>query len=286
VRLSCNREGCAAAVVGTNIYIMGGTDGWSRLSKLSSRMCVSTIDIWDTTTNAVRKGPSMTTAWEGCAGGNPTYIVRGQDPNCGGEESNWEKKYDTIEYLDVMTTDLGKWRKCNATMSTARSCPAVAVVQHCLVIMGGQVKSSNVVRRRKLSSVEVFDTQRDVFWRYQIWNKCDIDALQWLWKSRKFLVVGGNDVELNPLQSMEAINLNPSYSSANKYGSGGDHDTREARSYCFFRVHKLLREKYHKKKWSDPQSRVTSRAAITFEVRTTERSLTFIHLLLYGQRPT
>ena len=188
-KLSCCRRECAAVAIGTNLYIMGGNDGETP---------VSSMDIFDTVTGTIQKGPSMTTERHACAAGvvkNTIYVVGGRDGNRNG--------LNMIEYLSVGNdgnpTD-STWKMCTATLSTARNFPAVAVIRDCLIIMGGDDNHQN-----SLKSAEVFDTRRKV-----CWNLPDMKKERWgcaavTLGASKVAAIGG--YSWTPQASVEVLEL-------------------------------------------------------------------------------
>jgi N-acetylneuraminic acid mutarotase len=154
-KLSVKRSGCAAVAVGPLIYIMGGYE---------SRSDWSCVDILDTTTGTMSKGPSMTTARSGCAAGvigTTIHVVGGNDAH-----GNAPKTMETLTIVGNKSHHGGahaqhqQWQLVSQKMSTARCFAAVTVVAHCLVVMGGHDGDHNTF----LSSAEVFDTRRKVWW--------------------------------------------------------------------------------------------------------------------------
>jgi Kelch motif len=187
-KLSCKRSGCAAVVVGPLIYIMGGYE---------SRSDWASVDILDTTTGTIRKGPSMTTARSGCASAvinNTIHVVGGNDAHGMAPK--------TIETLSVGTNN-NQWNVCTSKMSTARCFPAVAVVAHCLVVMGGHDGDNNSF----LSSVEVFDTKKSVWWSLPDMNKSRYGCAAVTLGESRVVVVGGTCESEEYADSVESLLL-------------------------------------------------------------------------------
>ena len=187
-KLSCKRSGCAAVVVGPLIYIMGGYE---------SRSDWASVDILDTTTGTIRKGPSMTTARSGCASAvinNTIHVVGGNDAH--GVAPN------TMETLSIGKKN-NQWNLCSSKMSTARCFPAVALVAHCLVVMGGHDGDNNSF----LSSVEVFDTKRSVWWGLPDMTLSRYGCAAVTLGQSRVVVVGGTCESENDADSVESLNL-------------------------------------------------------------------------------
>jgi N-acetylneuraminic acid mutarotase len=186
-KLSCKRSGCAAVVVGPLIYIMGGYE---------SRSDWASVDILDTTTGKIRKGPSMTTARSGCASAvinNTIHVVGGNDAHGMAPK--------TIETLSIGRSN--QWNVCTSKMSTARCFPAVAVVAHCLVVMGGHDGDNNSF----LSSVEVFDTKKSVWWGLPDMIKSRYGCAAVTLGESRVVVVGGTCESEKDADSVEGLHL-------------------------------------------------------------------------------
>ena len=190
VELSCCQEGCTAVAIGTNVYIAGCFDG---------KMCVSSINILDTVTGTIQKGPSITTKWSGCVAGvvkNTIYVMGGRDGN--------GNTLDTIEYLTARNDGnptATTWKMCTATISTTRWYPAVAVIKDCLVIMGGGFSN------RTLKSVEVFDTKRNVFWNLPDMNKQQLDFAALTLEESKVIGIGGIKYDFDDFKSAALVEV-------------------------------------------------------------------------------
>ena len=142
--LSSKRRGCTAVAVGSLIYVIGGN--------------TTQVDIFDTKTQQLYKGPSLKTRRTACASAlleDVIYLVGGQDEN--------GTILDSVESLCVSPSKTGAcWQTCPAmALSTPRVHPALASISHCLIVIGGRSSSSG----HELATVEVVDTKRNVSWK-------------------------------------------------------------------------------------------------------------------------
>ena len=188
VKLSCRKTACAAVAVDSLVYIMGGS---------SEGGCLDHVDILDTKTKKLYRGPPLITGRFGCASvllGNTIHLVGGQDAT--------GTALDTIEML-LVGTFKSTWKICSITLSTPRVYPALCVVGHCLLIIGGC--GSN---KRAFGSVQVLDTKRNAVWSLpeipQARFGCTAIAL-----SKSCVVVMAGCFQTAALASTAAVQLRP-----------------------------------------------------------------------------
>lgn len=189
VKLPSKRRGCTGVAVGTLIYIIGG--------KSAENYCLDTVDVLDTSSNKLFKGPSLIMRRYGSSSavvGSTIYVVGGQD--------GAGKTLDTIESLQL-NNGKASWQACAFTLSTARVYPAITTVSHCLIVVGGR-RDGN---QGELASVEVVDTKRACVWNLsplrQARYACSVITL----KNSHLVVMGGYSSITGVYGSMEALNL-------------------------------------------------------------------------------
>jgi hypothetical protein len=163
-----------------------------------SRSDWASVDILDTTTGKLSKGPSMTTARSGCASAvinNTIHVVGGNDAHGMAPR--------TIETLSIGKKTNNQWNVCTSKMSTARCFPAVTVVAHCLVVMGGHDGDNNSF----LSSVEVFDTKKCIWWSLPDMIKSRYGCAAVTLGESRVVVVGGTYESEVDADSVESLHL-------------------------------------------------------------------------------
>ena len=150
-RLSTGRFGCCAAVVHNRyIVVMGGS---------YNHRYLSSVDIIDTSNDAVIAGPSMTAPRQWCASaviGHRIFVVGGRNEN---------GQLDSVEYLDfaeetqndTLSTVISfssSWiTHSDLVLPNPRAYCAMVAVGSCLIVAGGSRQT-----------VEVLDTHRNRVW--------------------------------------------------------------------------------------------------------------------------
>ena len=172
-RLSCERHGCAAAVVHDRFIVVAGGE------KEHNRCNLSSVDIIDTTTKSkcfVISGPKMNVArsyFKMDVISSRIYAVGGWVYDSYDEEDGpYDMAVGSIEFLDVddwlkkghqsatsMSTSTKSWQMDNNLVLRSRRFEHGMVrVGSCLVVVGGSTFDDT------LYSVEVLDTQRNIVW--------------------------------------------------------------------------------------------------------------------------
>lgn len=190
VKLSGKKRGCTAVVVGSCIYIIGG-----KSQVIES--CLDSVDVLDTATNKLFNGPSLVSRRYGSAAavvGRTIYIVGGQDGS--------GKALNTVESLHLTGGKASSWQTCTFQLSTPRLYPAIAVVSHCLAIIGGKSDSQG-----ELASVEVVDTKRHAVWNLSSLRQARYACTAVTLKNSRILVIGGYSSITGVFNSMEVLNL-------------------------------------------------------------------------------
>lgn len=123
-QMSTKRYGCAAAVVGGKIHVVGGWNGETRLAT------VEVFDVesktWDTTSSV----PNMSTPRTGCAA-----VALGQFLVVNGGYDNDDNLLSSVEVYEIGTR---YWKKLPKKMSTPRAYFGAAILgEDQLVIAGG-----------------------------------------------------------------------------------------------------------------------------------------------------
>jgi hypothetical protein len=189
-KLSNKIRGCTAICVGSYVYIIGGKTG-------VVGSCLDSVDILDTATSKVFKGPSLTTRRYGAAAailGRTIYVVGGSDGS--------DKALDTIECLQLTGGGKASWQPCTFQLTAPRVYPAVTVVTHCVVVVGGRNENQG-----DLASVEVIDSKRNVVWKLSSLRQARYACAAVTLKNSRITVIGGNSSITGVFESMEELTL-------------------------------------------------------------------------------
>lgn len=188
VTLTSKKRGCAAVAVGNYIHIMGGMQANGNV--------ISSVDVLDTRTNQVMRGVALGTKRYGAACAlveRTIYVVGGHN--------NSQKVLDSIEALHL-TDGKPSWQTCAFTLSTPRVFPAITVVSHCLVVVGGRSDSL-----AELASVEVVDRKRHTVWKLPSLPEARCGCTAVTIKQSRIVVVGGYNSATGIFSSMQVLNL-------------------------------------------------------------------------------
>lgn len=188
VSLATARHGCTAVAVGRYIYIIGG--------KNAAGDSLDSVQVFDTATYKIFSGPFLNTKRYGAASaivGRTLYIVGGQ-----GQDG---KALDSIESLDLNGEKM-PWKTCPVKLSTPRVFPAVSIISHCIVVIGG----GNDVQQ-ELASVEVVDVKRSACWNLPPLRQARYACAAITLRNSRIVVIGGNNSITGVFDTMETLQL-------------------------------------------------------------------------------